>query len=164
MTRILNPNIIRRKLINIISDMKQHPEGFVMNPGRDFTRNRCLPFVDTILLTMSMQTSSLDGEIANFWHIRHPENNYSANPLYCPTKSAFVHQRSKLTDKTFPAILHRFNQAIPVRTKLKGYHCIAIDDTDENIPPDGSDVSTFISYNSGKGGYHQLHKIGRAHV
>ena len=157
MTCILNPNIIRRKLMNIISDMKQHPEGFVMNPGRDFTRNRRLPFVDTILLTMSMQTSSLDGEIANFWHIRHPENNYSSNPLYCPTKSAFVHQRSKLTDKTFPAILYRFNQAVPVSTKLKGYHCIAIDGTDENIPPDGLDVSTFISYNSGKGGYHQLH-------
>jgi len=40
--------------------------------------------------------------------------------------SAFVHQRSKLTDKTFPAILHRFNQAVPLSTKLKGYHCIAI--------------------------------------
>ena len=35
MTCILNPNIVRRKLMNIISDMKQHPEGFVMNPGRD---------------------------------------------------------------------------------------------------------------------------------
>ena len=121
MTCILNPNIIRRKLMNIISDMKQHPEGFVMNPGRDFTRNRRLPFVDTILLTMSMQTSSLDGEIANFWHLRHPEYICSSNPLYCPTKSAFVHQRSKLTDKTFPAILYRFNQAVPVSTKLKGY-------------------------------------------
>ena len=160
MTQSLAPNIIRSKLMNIISDMKQHPEGFVMNPGRDFTRNRRLPFEDTILLTMNMQTSSLDGEIANFWFARHPENGNASNPLYCPTKSAFVHQRGKLTDKTFPEILRRFNQAVPVSSKFKGYHCIAIDGTDQNIPRDTShtsDNSTFISYNSGKGGYHQLH-------
>lgn len=157
MTPILTPNIIHSKLLNIISDMKQHPDGFVMNPGRDFTRNRLLPFEDTILLTMNMQTSSLDGEIANFWLVRHPNDGHASNPLYCPTKSAFVHRRSKLTDKVFPEILHRFNQAVPVSSKVKGYHCIAIDGTDQNIPKDASDDSTFISYNSGKGGYHQLH-------
>ena len=157
MNPILTPNIIRKKLMDTISDMKQHPEEFVMNPGRDFTRNRRLPFEDTILLTMSMQTSSLDGEIANFWFARHPENSDASNPLYCPTKSAFVHQRGKLTEKTFPELLRRFNQTVPVCSKFKGYHCIAIDGTDQNIPPDASDDSTFISYNSGKGGYHQLH-------
>ena len=31
MTPRLTPNIIHRKLMNIISDMKQHPEGFVQD-------------------------------------------------------------------------------------------------------------------------------------
>lgn len=152
------PNHIRNTFNDILSSMANNPNPFVLHPDRDFTRNRLLPFSDTILLTMNLQTSSLDGEMTDFWNSHHPgKAAYAHNPLRYPTKSAFVHQRAKFNDAAFPFLLHSFNRAIPVRTTFRGYHCIAIDGTDDNIPPEKGDDSTFISFNSGKGGYHQLH-------
>ena len=95
----LTPSIVRRKFLEVLSDMEAHLDKYVRNPGHDFVRHRQLPFRDTLLLTMFMKNSSLNGEISDYWSIVHPKARYStASRDAVPTRAAFIRQRSKLND------------------------------------------------------------------
>jgi hypothetical protein len=154
----LTPSIVRRKFLEVLSDMEAHLDKYVRNPGHDFVRHRQLPFRDTLLLTMFMKNSSLNGEISDYWSIVHPKARYStASRDAVPTRAAFIRQRSKLNDSAFPSLLTQFNRLLGFKKLLKGYHLLACDGSDLNIAPEPDDASTYISYNSKKGGYHQLH-------
>ena len=160
-----NPNAIRKTFLDITADMAAHPEGFVQNPGKDFSRNRLLTFQETVLQTINLQTSALDGEMSDFWNVRSKDNT---SPLFghdVPlTKSAFVHARKKFNDRAFPALLNRFNKAFPFSSTCHELHCIAIDGIDENIPSTPDDDAAFISYNSKNGGYYQFHVTTSYHL
>ena len=154
----LTPSIVRQKLFNILSDMETDLDKYVMHPGHDFIRHRLLPFRDTILLTMFMKTSTLGGEIDDYWSTVHPNARYSTDSKDgVPTRAAFIRQRSKLNDSAFPSLLALFNAAFGFKKLLKGYHLLACDGSDLNVAPTPGDNSTYIGYNSGKAGYHQLH-------
>jgi len=134
--------------------MEKHPDDFVLHPGRDFTRHRRLPLKDLILLMMSMETSSIGGEIHRFFSLRYPKQPLASRP----SPSAFIHQRAKLNDHFFLTLLNRFNERFPLSKTKFGLHLLACDGTDLNIPAD-EDPDTFISYNSKDGGYHQFHTV-----
>lgn len=120
---------------------------YVKDPLRDFTRESTFSFRRTMLFLTQMESHSTNREI----------NDYFL-PLGKPvTQSAFVQARAKFNEKAFPALLQRFNDKYPFRKTKNGLHIFAIDGSDLNIPADITDCSTFISYNSNQGGYHQLH-------
>ena len=138
--------------------MEADKDKYVMNPGHDFARHRLLPFKDTLLMTMFMRTSSLSGEIEDYWSVVHPDARYSTDTRDAvPSRAAFIHQRAKLNDSAFPSLLTRFNNALGFKKRLKGYHLLACDGSDLNIAPTPDDYSTYIRYNSREDGYHQLH-------
>ena len=154
----LNPSIIRKTFFRVLDNMEASLDKYVRNPGHDFIRHRLLPFRDTLLLTMFMRDSSLNGEISDYWSIVHPNARYStASKDAVPTRAAFIRQRAKLNDLAFPSLLSLFNAALGFKKLLKGYHALACDGSDLNIAPTSGDISTYISYNSKEGGYHQLH-------
>ena len=66
----LTPSTIRRTLFRTIDTMKKNLDGLVLHPGRDFTRKRRLPLSDLILLMMSMEQSTIGGEIHRFFNSR----------------------------------------------------------------------------------------------
>ena len=148
----LTPSMIRRTLFRIIDTMKNNLDSFVLHPGRDFTRNRRLPFNDLILLMMSMEQSSIGGEIHRFFNTHYPKKSLQS----MPTASAFIRQRAKLKDTFFLDLLKRFNEPFPFRKTKFGLHLLACDGTDLNIPAD-EDPDTFIPFNSNNGGYYQFH-------
>lgn len=71
------------------------------------------------------------------------------------TRSAFSQQREKLDPKAFLRILHLMSFT-PSPSLFRGYHVIAMDGSDVNIPFDPSDQETLCTVKSGKP-YSQLH-------
>lgn len=148
----LTPSMIHRTLFRTIDTMKNNLDSFVLHPGRDFTRNRRLPLTDLILLMMSMEQSTIGGEIHRFFSTHYPKKSLQS----MPTASAFIRQRAKLKDTFFLDLLKRFNEPFPFRKTKFGLHLLACDGTDLNIPAD-EDPDTFIPFNSNNGGYYQFH-------
>ena len=143
-----NPHIIPKILLQILQKIQQNPEPFVMKPRKDFTRRRSFSLMDVLLSILTMGPHKTKKEL---YHYFSPLNRH------VPYNSAFSQQRAKLNNTVFPFILASFNNALPFRKKLKGFHAIGIDGSDVNIPADIRDCATFIPYNSRDGGYHQLH-------
>ena len=142
------PHKIRKKLLGIVNSMMQNPEPFVKNPGKDFTRKRKISFFDVILTVMSFTCHSTNKELKLFFQTLYK---------FVPYQSAFHQQRDKINDAAFPYILSEFNRMFPFREKFRGFHIIACDGSDLNVPSDIKDCSSFIPYNSKNGGYYQFH-------
>ena len=154
MAVLLTPSLIHQSFLRTIDSIENHLDSFVLHPGRDFTRHRRLPLKDLVLLMMSMEKSSIGGEIHRFFNLRYPKRSI----LSRPSASAFIRQRAKLNDDFFPALLNRFNARFPFTKTKFGLHLLACDGTDLNIPA-VDDPDTFISFNSKDGGYHQFHTV-----
>ena len=153
MAIVLNPKEIRKTFFGLINSMQQHVEDFVNNPGADFTRNRLCTFFKTFKTIISMECHSLDKEIMSIFTAG--KKKYSRENLV--TASAFVQARGKINDSAFPELFSAFNHSFPFSKTQNGFHVLAIDGSDVNVPADINDCSTFIPYNSKNGGYHQMH-------
>lgn len=144
------PARIRAKLHSTIEDMDQNNSAFVKNPAKDFTRHRICTFKNTILNLLTMESHSLNRELYDFYY---PLNRKP------PSKSAFIQARHKLLPDAFYFLLTQFNKQFPLKKTFKGFHLVACDGTDSNIPADQNDASSFIPYNSNNGGYYQFHTV-----
>jgi len=144
----MNPSYIKFSLMKTINSMQDDVSSFVQNPGKDFTRNRICTFSSLIFCILSMESHRLNTEIGNY---------FSKVNSQIPTKSAFVQQRDKLNENAFPFILHSLNRAFPFKKQYKGYHLIACDGSDINIPPSKVDSLTRVRSNTVGSDYHQFH-------
>ena len=83
---------IKSALRQAIDDVAAQKERYVMNPEKDFTRDRKMPMRDVINMIISMEGGSLGKELSHF----------SSQKKMSLTASAFVQQRSKI--KSSPAL------------------------------------------------------------
>jgi len=143
----MKASYIKKSFLKIISYMNGNLPSFVRNPGKDFIRNRKCPFPRVLLCVLSMESHSVNRELRRFFP-KEPE---------CPTKSAFIQQRIKLNDDAFPFLFRQFNQAHPFRKTFHGYHLLACDGSDLNIPPLQQDQATRVASNTPGVAYHQMH-------
>ena len=127
--------------------MEKNRRLYVKHPEKDFTRSGTFTFQQTILFITQMQSHSTNQELNTFFI---PKNKQVS-------QSAFVQAKGKLNGNAFPGFLHKLNKKFPLRKTISGLHVFAVDGSDLNIPADKKDCSTFISYNSKNGGYHQMH-------
>ena len=115
------------------ADRLKYDQHFVTHESSDFTRkSRKLSFKDTISFILSMAGKPIREELLDFFH-------YSNNP---PTASALVQARSKISSRVFQYILNELNKAFPPDNLYKGYHLIAVDGSEMQIPLDFSDPDT----------------------
>ena len=142
----MKPLYAKTILLQTISKMESDPSPFVNRPGIDFIRNRKCPMSSVIRCILSMEAHSLTSEIRSFFK--------GASP---PTKSAFVQQRDKLNEQAFPHLFSQFNKMAPFSKTYKGYHLLACDGSDVNIPALKDDNSTYVQSNTKGVGYHQIH-------
>lgn len=140
-----SPSRIRSVFHEFIHSIK--PEDVARSPG-NFTRNRLCPLHDTFWFLLSMEGHSLNTEIGNYFFLQNKKT---------PTKSAISQQRDKLSDDALPELFKRSNNLFPFCKTYKGYHLLAADGSDLNVPALPDDTSSFIPYNSGNGGYYQMH-------
>ena len=144
----MKPLYIKKALKETIFSMTKDISRFVKHPGKDFTRNRKISFSDLILSIMSMESHSLNHEIRDF---------FQKNATRPPSKSAFIQQRDKLNESAFMHLFSDFNKRILYKKVFQGYHLLACDGSDLNLPPLESDSKTKVRSNTEGVSYQQIH-------
>ena len=133
---------IKDTLLNIIAEMTAEKEKYVKNPGKDFIRNRKLPF-DTVLKTvLSMKGGSLKKELYEC---------LGRDPEKLATSSAFIQQRDKLNVDAFAELFRRFALAFEDKKTYKGYKLYAVDGSDVLLWKDESSDTYIKPHRNVKG-------------
>lgn len=139
-------NMLKATLFSIIDDMGNHTRDFVINPDKDFIRNRKLGFGDFMKFTLSLGSKSTNNELLSYF-------NYDLNT---PTVSAYNQQKAKITPAAFKYLFDKFTDILPKEKNYNGYRLIACDGSDINISGEKNDDKTFIQ-SGNKKGYHLMH-------
>ena len=141
------PDLVKRRLIQLIDDMAQDPGLFVKDPGKDFSRNRKLNFSEMIRLLLSMGGNSLGNELMECF----------SYDIDAPTASAFVQQRNKILPAAFESLMHRFTESFPSYKTFDGYRLLAVDGSSLAIANNPKDEDTYFQSLSNQKGFNLLH-------
>jgi len=138
---------LKERLSSLINEMSESPALFVSNPGKDFTRNRKLPFEIVVQLLISMGGNSIYKELLE-------AQGYDVNTA---TTSAFVQQRDKILPYAFEFLLHKFSESHTDIRTYRGYRLLSVDGSDLHTPTDPSDADTYFQTQPNAIGYNLLH-------
>lgn len=111
------PKLLREILQSLIRSMGKHPEKYVRQPGRDFTRLRALSFETVISLLLTMSENSIGKVLMGRFQ----------NSEKTPSASAFVQQRQKLLPIALETLFHRFTALLRPGKTFCGYRLLAVD-------------------------------------
>lgn len=90
---------------------------FSKEPGKHFSRKRKLDFSTMMHFILSMEAGSLKKELHKY---------FSYNPSSA-SASAFIQQRSKLSDNAFPHLFRSFNSHYTYSLYKREYQLLAVD-------------------------------------
>lgn len=141
------PKNIKKALKRCINEMSAHPQMFAKNPGKDFTRERKLPFKQVLKSVLSMTGKSIRGELMDYFDLSSS----------MPTVSAFVQQRNKIDPRAFEALFHSFTNSIDEQKRFKGYRLLAVDGSDLHTPTNKDEKESFYEGTNGQKPYNLLH-------
>lgn len=141
------PKKIKRILKKQIKIISEHPELYVKNPGKDFSRKRKLPFQKTINTILSLTGKSLSNELLDIFDL----------DLSMPTVSAFIQQRNKIDYRTFETLFHSFTNEVNDQKMFKGYRLLAVDGTKIHTPTNPHEVESFYEGANGQKPYNLIH-------
>ena len=145
------PQKVKSTLWAVVDAMACNTSLFVKNPGKDFTRDRKLGFVQLIRFFLCMGSGCINHELLKYFYFL---------PDEVPTASAFLRQRAKLLPETFHHILTQFNLRFPPKGLWGRYSLIAADGCEFNIARNPQDPSTFHPASGrSKKGFNSLHTI-----
>lgn len=138
---------VKQHLENIIKEISKNSENYVMNPEKDFTRQRKLSFEKMIRILLSLEGKSLNVELMQ-------QFSFDIN---MPTKSAFVQQREKILLRTFQDLFKRFTEVSFNPRTYKGYRLLAVDGSSLCIFHNPNDKKTYFSNGKNSKGFNLLH-------
>lgn len=140
---------VKKALQDCISELDSVKWLYLINPDKDFTRNRKITFERFINICLQMDGGSLQNELMK--HFDFIEET--------PTKSAFCQQRAKVSPEALKFLFCIFTEmliGIDAPKTFKGYRLLACDGSDINIPYNPEDTESYHQ-NKDKRGYNQLH-------
>lgn len=143
----LTPKNIKRTLKKSINDLSMQPELYAKNVGKDFSRNRKLPFKQVVYTMLSMAGKSLPNELMEHFGL-----NSSL-----PTVSAFVQQRNKINCNAFETLFNNFNSLCNEQKLFKGYRLLAVDGSDLHTPTNKNEQDSYYAGTNGQKPYNLLH-------
>ena len=144
---------IKQLLDDIIHQIANNKNNYVLNPDVDFTRNRKLPFEMVVKIILSMKGGSLNKELYEF---------FGRDPEAIATSSAFIQQRDKLSTQLFVDLFNMFNASMTNVKTFNGYRLLAVDGSCINIADD-KNADTYVKPKKVKldgelaRGYNQYH-------
>lgn len=140
--------IIKAILLATLNEIAADPQKYVVNPGKDFTRNRKMGFRDTILMLLTMEADCIKEELYR----------YFGRTTDAPSKAAFYKQRKKLNEMALANLLFTFNAKLTKKLYNDKYQFIACDGSAVDIFRNPNDPDTFFEPN-GKStrGFNQVH-------
>ena len=141
------PKHINNTLRSVIRDMAKHPEDFSRRPGKDFTRNRKLPFEKLLTLLVKMGGHSLRDEMLDCL-------DFEDMPA---TVSALVQQRSKIVPEALEYLFREFTDRCHKPKLYKGYRLLAVDGSDLQFTANPNDPLSYFPGVNGQKPYSFLH-------
>jgi len=138
---------VKETLTSLINAMSQTLSQFVKTPGKDFTRNRKLPFDTVVNMLITMGGNSINKELLD-------AQGFDVDTA---TTSAFIQQREKILPCAFEFILNEFTQSHTDIKKYQGYRLLATDGSSLHIPTNPFDNETHFNCNSAGNGHNLLH-------
>ena len=132
MTKVQKVKYALKKLIREVSTISWL---FAKRPGKDFTRQSKLGVEKTITFLLAMEGRSINNELLEYFHCA----------VNTPTASAFVQCRNKLLPEAMEMLFRRFAESFPSPNTYKGYHLLAVDGTDLQIPTNPNDPESFFN-------------------
>ena len=141
------PKNIKRTLKRCINEISARSKMFAKNPGKDFTRERKLPFKQVLKSVLSMTGKSLCSELMEHF-------NMSTS---MPTVSAFIQRRNKIDYRAFETLFHTFTDSIDEQNLYKGYRLLAVDGSDLHTPTNENEKDSFHRGVNGQKPYNLFH-------
>lgn len=141
------PTYVKNKLLSHVQDLSDLSWLFVKNPGKDFTRNRKLPFETVVEILLSMGGGTLGKELLEFF-------DYDVNAA---SSSAFVQQRDKILPEALMFLHREFTHSFLGNRNYKGYRLLAVDGTALNIFHNPNDPDSYFQSTPDQKGFNQLH-------
>lgn len=138
---------IKQELDAAITQLCEAAWMFSKNPGKDFSRNRKLPFRKMISLLLSMEGATLKTELLDSF-------GCSAEAA---SSSAFVQQRKKINQEAFPSLFRMFVRKADASRTYKGLRLIAADGSDIQIPANPNHPESFFPGTNGQSPYSLIH-------
>lgn len=141
---------VKSFLLNDISDIVKNPQSFIMNPDKDFSRNRKISMQNLLEFYLSMESGNLQHELLKFFRF---------NPDTASV-SAFLQQRNKLKPEIFLHLLKQFNTHFDYKKYKDKYRLVACDGSEFNISLNEKDPdSYFPPSGKSKRGFNMIHVI-----
>ncbi len=141
------PKNVKRVLNKTILELSSNLKSYTVNPEKDFSRNRKLPFDKLITSMLSMSCKTLRSEILEKYGFKED----------FPTVSAFVQQRNKLHSSFFEDLFKNFTNATIEHKTFNGYRLLAIDGSDLHVPTNRNETDSFYQKSNGDKPYNKLH-------
>ena len=141
------PKQIKNTLYSVIRDMAKHPENFCRSPGKDFTRNRKLPFKNLLTLLVKMGGHSLRDEMLDCLEFKELPASVSA----------LVQQRSKLLPEALEYLFREFTNRCHKPKLYKEYRLLAVDGSDLQFTANPNDPLSYFPGVNGQKPYSFLH-------
>ena len=141
------PQYIKNTLHSVIRAMANHPEDFCRCPGKDFTRDRKLPFEKLLTLLVKMGGHSLRDEMLDCL-------DFQETPA---SVSALVQQRNKLRPEALEYLFREFTDKCNRPKLYKGYRLLAVDGSDLQFTANPNDPLSYFPGVNGQKPYSFLH-------
>lgn len=141
----MTPEKIKSILQHEIDSM--NPSEHALDPKKNFSRSRKLPFHSLITTILRMEGKSLNNELISMFP--HAKDT--------PSAPAFIQQRNKLKPDTFDSLFRSFVSSTEAATKpktLHGMRLLAVDGSDLHIPTDTSHKESLVEHQKP---YNMLH-------
>ena len=140
-------SVVKKKLMEAISQLCEVSWMFVKDPERDFTKKRKLPFDKVISFLLAMEGGTLTTELLKY---------FGCSPNVA-SASAFVQQREKIDTSAFSSLFDLFVQKTNKDKYYKGFHLLAADGSDIQIPTNSNDPDSYFPVKEGQSAYNLLH-------
>ncbi|SHJ58422.1 IS4 family transposase [Parasporobacterium paucivorans] len=141
-------DVVKRRLWEIVEDMKKCPWLFSKNPDKDFQRKKKWDLESMMKFMLTMEGRSMKEELYKFFE-------YSDN---LPSNSAFNQRREQLLPEAFEFLFHEFTESFSAKMKTYcGYRLLACDGSDLNIARNPDDPDTYFQSLPNDKGFNQLH-------
>lgn len=144
---MLNAKFVRDTLFSLIHEISNHAWLYSVDPEKDFTRNRKLPFDKVLSLLISMGGHTMRDELMD---------HFGCTPSMASVP-AFVQQRSKIMPEALEFLFHQFTASCGKPRLYKGHRLLAVDGSDLQISPNPSDPDSYFPGTLGQAHYSLLH-------
>ena len=140
-------SVVKKKLMEAISQLCEVSWMFVKDPERNFKKKRKLPFDKVVSFLLAMEGGTLTTELLKY---------FGCTPNIATT-SALVQQRGKIDASAFSSLFDLFVQKTNKDLCYKGFHLLAADGSDIQIPTNSNDPDSYFPDKEGQSAYNLLH-------